>query len=79
MILVIIISLINRYLVDQKWLRQWKKYTGFDSWDQHSAGTTSAHPGPIDTCNLFKGTKVYSKLVLDNLPCHKFYNRFSFC
>ena len=54
MILVIIISLINRYLVDQKWLKQWKKYTGFDSWDQHSAGETSAHPGPINNNNLFK-------------------------
>ena len=54
LVLIILILLINRYLVDQKWLKQWKKYTGFDSWDQHSAGTTSAHPGPINTHNLFK-------------------------
>ena len=55
MILVIIILLINRYLVDQKWFKQWKKYTGFDSWDQHSAGETSAHPVPIYNDYLFKG------------------------
>uniref|UniRef100_A0A1X7UAN3 Protein kinase domain-containing protein n=1 Tax=Amphimedon queenslandica TaxID=400682 RepID=A0A1X7UAN3_AMPQE len=42
------------YLVDQKWFKQWKEYTGFDSWDQHTAGEPSAHPGPIDNNDLFK-------------------------
>ena len=39
-----------------KWLKQWKKYTGYDSWDQHTAGEASAHPGPIDNNDLFKGS-----------------------
>ena len=46
---------INRCLVDVKWFRQWKKYTGFDSGDQDSAGQASGHPGPIDNTNLLKG------------------------
>ena len=44
-----------RYLVDHKWLKQWKKYTGFDNWDQFNAGNESAYPGPIDNANLLKG------------------------
>ena len=39
-----------------KWFRKWKKYTGFDSWDQHTAGQASVHPGPIDDAILFKGS-----------------------
>ena len=46
---------ISRYLVDQKWFKQWKKYTGFDSWDQHTAGEPGSNPGPIDNSILFKG------------------------
>ncbi|XP_014770306.1 ubiquitin carboxyl-terminal hydrolase 15 isoform X1 [Octopus bimaculoides] len=42
------------YLVDTKWLKQWKKYVGFDSWDSYSAGDQSANPGPIDNKTLFK-------------------------
>ncbi|XP_019855259.1 PREDICTED: spore wall protein 2-like [Amphimedon queenslandica] len=44
----------NWCLVDVKWFRQWKKYTGFDSWDQETAGQASAHPGPVDNGTLFK-------------------------
>ena len=44
-----------RYLVDWKWLKQWKKYTGFDDWDQFNAGNESAYPGPIYNANLLKG------------------------
>ena len=29
---------------------------GYDQQDQSSAGLDSAHPGPIDNSNLFKGT-----------------------
>ena len=50
--------LIYRYLVDQKWFKQWKKYVGFDSWDQQSAGNEAANPGPVDNGNLFKGNKL---------------------
>jgi ubiquitin carboxyl-terminal hydrolase 4/11/15 len=41
-------------LIDHKWLKQWKKYTGYDNWDQYSAGKENANPGPIDNSNLFK-------------------------
>ncbi len=44
-----------RYLVDQSWLKQWKKYTGYDSWDQYHAGKDSVHPGPVDNTKLFEG------------------------
>ena len=47
-----------RYLVNQRWLKQWKKYVGFDSWDQYSAGNETANPGPVDNGNLFKGNKI---------------------
>ena len=47
--------IINRHLVDMGWFRQWKKYTGFDSEDQETAGQASAIPGPIVNSTLFKG------------------------
>lgn len=49
----------SRYLVDTKWLKQWKKYVGFDSWDSFSAGDQSANPGPIDNKTLFKGKQYF--------------------
>ena len=49
------ICLYLRYLVDQRWLKQWKKYSGFDSWDQYHAGSEAVNPGPVDNSNLFKG------------------------
>ena len=33
----------------------WKKYTGYDQWDQSSSGLKTYYPGPIDTSNLFAG------------------------
>ena len=45
-----------RFLVDVKWLKQWKKYVGYDQWDKYHVGQVSANPGPIDNANLFKGT-----------------------
>uniref|UniRef100_A0A1X7UAM8 DUSP domain-containing protein n=1 Tax=Amphimedon queenslandica TaxID=400682 RepID=A0A1X7UAM8_AMPQE len=53
------------YLVDVEWFRQWKKYTGFDSWDQDSAGQASAHPGPIFNGTLFIGN--VSETLKDHL------------
>ena len=49
-------SPLPRFLVDVKWLKQWKKYVGYDQWDQYHVGQVSANPGPIDNANLFKGT-----------------------
>ena len=48
-----------RFLVDVKWLKQWKKYVGYDQWDQYHVGQVSANPGPIDNANLFKGRHVH--------------------
>ena len=44
-----------RYLLDVRWFKQWKKYVGFESWDQQQMGSETAHPGPVDTSCLFKG------------------------
>ena len=51
-----LLSPLPRFLVDVKWLKQWKKYVGYDQWDQYHVGQVSANPGPIDNANLFKGT-----------------------
>ena len=45
-----------RYLVDVRWMKQWKKYVGYDQQDLSNAGLDSAYPGPIDNSTLFKGT-----------------------
>ena len=44
-----------RFLVDIRWMKQWKKYVGYDLQDQSSAGEESANPGPLDNSRLFKG------------------------
>ncbi|XP_078369197.1 ubiquitin carboxyl-terminal hydrolase 4-like [Oculina patagonica] len=41
------------YLVDCRWLKQWKKYVGFDTWDQFGVGEELNNPGPIDNSSLF--------------------------
>ena len=60
-----------RYLVDTKWLKQWKKYVGFDSWDSFSAGDQSANPGPIDNKTLFKGKHYFAFSSLKNFYKYK--------
>ncbi|XP_065900676.1 ubiquitin carboxyl-terminal hydrolase 4-like isoform X2 [Dysidea avara] len=42
------------YLLDVRWFKLWKKYVGFEAWDQAQMGADSAHPGPVDTSALFK-------------------------
>ncbi|XP_046852979.1 ubiquitin carboxyl-terminal hydrolase 4-like [Xenia sp. Carnegie-2017] len=42
------------YLVDSKWLKQWKKYVGYESWEAERMGLESMHPGPIDNSGLFQ-------------------------
>ena len=61
-----IYNLFARYLVDQRWLKQWKKYSGFESWDLRSAGKQEAHPGPIDNVNLFKCIIILIIIVLQS-------------
>ena len=49
-----------RYLVDQRWLKQWKKCSSFDTLDQIDVESEAENPGPVDNCNLFKGM-MYNK------------------
>ena len=58
-----------RYLVDMRWMKQWRKYVGYDTWDQSSAGEPSANPGPVDNSNLFKGGEM---TVLHDTSCVTF-------
>ena len=51
---------IHRYLVDCRWFKQWKKFVGFDTWDQFGIGDQLNHPGPIDNSSLVAGTVCYS-------------------
>ena len=46
-----------RCLVDVRWWKQWKKYVGYDQWDQSQHGLEEAHPGPVDNTNLFNKKK----------------------
>ena len=55
-----------RYLVDVRWFNQWKKYVGFDSWDQQQKGKETAHPGPLDTSCLFKGMQICRSRKFDD-------------
>uniref|UniRef100_A0A8C2KV23 Ubiquitin carboxyl-terminal hydrolase 4 n=1 Tax=Cyprinus carpio TaxID=7962 RepID=A0A8C2KV23_CYPCA len=43
----------QRYLIDSRWFKQWKKYVGFDSWDLYNVGEHNLYPGPIDNSGLF--------------------------
>ena len=56
-----------RYLLDVRWFKQWKKYVGFESWDQQQMGSETAHPGPVDTSCLFKGYYSDVMIVLINI------------
>lgn len=47
---------LSRYLIDNRWFKQWKKYVGFDSWDMYNVGEHNMFPGPIDNSGLFSGT-----------------------
>ena len=41
--------------MDVRWIKTWKKYVGYDQWDQSSAGQQTYFPGPLDTSNLLTG------------------------
>ena len=36
-------------------MKQWKKYVGYDQWEQGSVGQESANPGPADNASLLRG------------------------
>ena len=44
-----------RYVVDVRWMKQWKKFVGYDTWDRSQVGEDSANPGPIDNKSLLAG------------------------
>ena len=35
-------------------MNQWKKYVGYDQWDQSYAVQETANPGPLDNASLFR-------------------------
>lgn len=41
------------YLVGERWWKQWKKFVGYDTWDQFGVGEELNDPGPIDNSSLF--------------------------
>ena len=41
--------------MDANWVKQWKKYVGYDQWEQSYAGQESANPGPVNNSSLFRG------------------------
>ena len=57
---------IFRYLIDVRWLKQWKKYVGFESWQQEHMGSQDAHPGPMDNSCLFKGMHISRSRKFDD-------------
>ena len=59
---VCVVRALFRYLIDVRWMKQWKKYCGYETWDQSYAGESSYFPGPIETENLYAGTYMY-------IPC----------
>uniref|UniRef100_A0A3Q1HKF1 Ubiquitin carboxyl-terminal hydrolase n=1 Tax=Anabas testudineus TaxID=64144 RepID=A0A3Q1HKF1_ANATE len=60
---------LNRYLIDSRWFKQWKKYVGFDSWDMYNVGERSLYPGPIDNSGLFsdQDTQALKDHLIDEL------------
>ena len=40
-------------------MKMWKKYVGYDQWDQSYSGQETYFPGPLDTSNLFAGEREY--------------------
>ncbi|CAH3164466.1 unnamed protein product [Porites evermanni] len=49
------------YLVDCHWFKQWKKFVGYDKWDQYGAGEEINNPGPIDNSSLLTADGVTLK------------------
>ena len=41
--------------MDTKWFKQWKKYVGYESWDDFNVGQSEVYPGPVDNSPLIEG------------------------
>lgn len=63
---------VPRYLIDNKWFKQWKRYVGYDSWDACNIGEQSTFPGPIDNSPLLKGKMIvtFATFLLINSYLH---------
>jgi len=53
----------RRFLIDIRWLKQWKKYVGYDARETSMFGEEAANPGPIDNSNLLEGVLVVSAFL----------------
>jgi len=62
------------YLVDCRWLKQWKKFVGFDTWDQFGVGEKLNNPGPIDNSSLFAGGAI---LVVNSVTFNELFRMFN--
>ena len=60
--------IICRYMIDIRWLKQWKKYVGYDEWETGMIGEDTANPGPIDNSNLLEGDTVVLTFLVWYLP-----------
>ena len=58
----LIYLLFLRYLVENEWFVQWKRYTDFDL--THIQPTTKPHPGHVNNANLLKGLKIVPNIIV---------------
>ena len=63
--------LILRYLVGERWWKQWKKFVGYDTWDQFGVGEELNDPGPIYNSRLFAGKTLHYLHALFYLISHR--------
>lgn len=50
-----------RYLIDHKWFKQWKAYTGYHMEDK--AGDEMYKPGPVYNSTLLEGSDTYNLIM----------------
>lgn len=54
---------LGRYLVGNRWFKQWKKYVGFDCWEKYQMGDQNVYPGPVDNSGVLKGETLLFQTV----------------
>jgi len=62
-----------RFLIDIRWLKQWKKYVGYDARETAMYGEEAANPGPIDNSNLLEGVLVMFAFLVVSTDLVKFF------
>ena len=63
--------LMVRNLIDLRWLKQWKKYVGYDTENPFVVGEELNDPGPIDNSNLFASETLHYLHDLYYLISHR--------